>query len=123
VSLTRKPLQFDGVTTLHPHATIANAKSPDLILIPSSGPRVLELLDELRCFVPWIQACSSRGARVVGMCTGAFLLAETGLLDGRTATTHWNFADLFRQRYPKVILRADQLIGFHCEVARPGLVG
>jgi transcriptional regulator GlxA family with amidase domain len=110
VSLTRKPLRFDGVATLHPHATIATVKSPDLILIPSSGPRVLELLDSLRGFVPWIQACAARGARVVAMCTGAFLLAETGLLDGRTATTHWNFADLFRKRYPKVNLRADRLI-------------
>lgn len=44
------------------------------------------------------------------MCTGAFLLAETGLLDARTATTHWFFADLFRRSYPKVKLYPDRLI-------------
>ena len=110
VSLTKKPLQFDGVVTLHPHASISTARQPDLILIPSTGPKVPEALGPLRGFIPWIKACSAAGARVVSMCTGAFLLAETGLLDGRTATTHWFFADLFRRSYPKVKLYPDRLI-------------
>jgi transcriptional regulator GlxA family with amidase domain len=110
VSLTKKPLRFDGVVTLHPHATISTARKPDLILIPSSGLNVLETLASLRGFIPWIQTCSAQGSRVVSMCTGAFLLAETGLLDGRTATTHWFFADLFRRSYPKVNLYPDRLI-------------
>jgi AraC family transcriptional regulator, transcriptional activator FtrA len=45
-----------------------------------------------------------RGARLVSFCTGAFVLAEAGLLDGHPATTHWAFAELFRQRYPAVRL-------------------
>jgi transcriptional regulator GlxA family with amidase domain len=110
VSLRKKSLRFDGVVTLHPHATISTARKPDLILIPSSGPKVPEALVPLRGFVPWIKECSAEGARVVSMCTGAFLLAETGLLDGRTATTHWFFADLFRRCYPKVNLYPDRLI-------------
>ena len=110
VSLTKKPLRFDGVVTLHPHATICTARKPDLILIPSSGTKVLEALASLRGFVPWIQECSAQGSRVVSMCTGTFLLAETGLLDGRTATTHWFFADLFRRSYPKVNLYPDRMI-------------
>lgn len=109
VSLTKKPLRFDGVT-LHPHETISSARKPDLILIPSSGTKVFEALVSLRGFVPWIQECSAQGSRVVSMCTGAFLLAETGLLDGRTATTHWFFADLFRRSYPKVNLYPDRMI-------------
>jgi len=110
VSLSRKPLHFGDAVTLHPGATIATARKPDLILIPSAGDNVLESLPSLRAFVPWITACSSQGARVVSLCTGAFLLAECGLLDGRAATTHWFFADLFRATYPKVDLHPERLI-------------
>ncbi len=50
-----------------------------------------------------------RGARVVGLCLGAFVLAEAGLLDGRRATTHWAWADAFAARFPQVALQADAL--------------
>jgi len=110
VSLSRKPLHFDGVVTLLPQTTISQIKRPDLILIPSSGPKILQLLEPLRAYIPWLQTCSAAGTRVVGMCTGVFLLAETGLLNRRTATTHWNFADLFRRKYPAVNLRPERLI-------------
>lgn len=110
VSLTKKPLRFGGIVSVHPHATISTARQPDLILIPSTGPKVMEVLGSLHGFIPWIRRCSDQGARVVSMCTGAFLLAETGLLDGRAATTHWFFADLFRRSYPRVNLYPDRLI-------------
>jgi transcriptional regulator GlxA family with amidase domain len=110
VSLARKPLLFGDAVTLRPHASVSTARRPDLILIPSLGPKVMESLDSLRAFLPWITECSARGARAVSVCTGGFLLAESGLLDGREATTHWFFADLFRQRYPKVELRPERLI-------------
>ena len=110
VSLTEGPLQFGSNITIRPDASIATAKNPDLILIPSAGENVLENLGPLLPFIPWIKDCSARGARVVSLCTGAFLLAETGLLDGRSATTHWFLADLFRKTYPKVKLHPERLI-------------
>ncbi len=110
VSLSKRPLHFGDFVTLHPNATILTAKKPDVILIPSVGDDVLESVRSLRAFIPWIKACSTRGARVVSLCTGAFLLAESGLLDGRTATTHWFFAELFRKTYPNVELHPERLI-------------
>ena len=56
-----------------------------------------------------LRAAAARGARVMSICTGAFALAEAGLLDGLTATTHWAAADLLASKYPKVTVQADKL--------------
>jgi transcriptional regulator GlxA family with amidase domain len=110
VALSKRPIDFGDAITLRPHASVLTARKPDLILVPSAGDNVLESMESLRAFIPWLQACAAQGARIVSLCTGAFLLAESGLLDGRAATTHWFFADLFRTRYPKVDLRCERLI-------------
>jgi transcriptional regulator GlxA family with amidase domain len=60
--------------------------------------------------LPWLRKWHSRGAYIAGVCTGVAFLAECGLLDGRQATTHWGVADIFRQRYPKVLWRPDQFV-------------
>lgn len=110
VALKKAPIRFGDSVTVHPHASILTAETPDLVLIPSAGDNVIESLSSLMPFIPWIKACSARGARVVSMCTGSFLLAESGLLDGRSATTHWFFADLFRRTYPKVNLYPERML-------------
>ncbi|WP_225994184.1 helix-turn-helix domain-containing protein [Actinomadura rudentiformis] len=56
-----------------------------------------------------IRAAAARGARLVSFCTGAFSLAAAGVLDGRRATTHWRWAELFRTRFPAVRLEPDVL--------------
>lgn len=78
----------------------------DLVIVPSwrnveeSAP--VALLRALR-------RAHQRGARIVGLCLGAFVVAETGLLDGRGATTHWHFASQFIDRFPQVALDASVL--------------
>lgn len=56
-----------------------------------------------------LRAAFTRGARIVSICSGAFIVAATGLLDGRRATTHWAGTDAFRSLYPKVLLDPDVL--------------
>ncbi|MGL4936484.1 GlxA family transcriptional regulator, partial [Shewanella sp.] len=80
-----------------PIAAIVDA---DIVIIPSwpeSLPQAAPVLIE-----HLIQA-HRNGALLVGLCLGAFVIAQTGLLDGKRATTHWAYQELFQQRFPKVL--------------------
>jgi transcriptional regulator GlxA family with amidase domain len=89
-----------GFSIAAPHGLDALADA-DTIIVPSwrdpNEPPPAALLDALR-------AAHARGAQLVGLCLGAFVLAAAGLLDGRPATTHWAWAEDFARRYPKVKL-------------------
>jgi transcriptional regulator GlxA family with amidase domain len=88
------------------HFGLSALKKADIIIVPSwrdpdeKPPSAL---------LKALNAAYARGAKIVGLCLGAFVLAEAGLLQGRTATTHWAFAQDFAQRYPEVKLNADVL--------------
>lgn len=56
---------------------------------------------------PWLREQHARGATLGGVCVGSLMLAESGLLDGRSATTHWTSTKAFAERYPKIMLKAD----------------
>jgi transcriptional regulator GlxA family with amidase domain len=78
----------------------------DTLIVPGRPdnvvPRAPDVLDSIR-------RAHARGTRILSLCTGAFALAEAGLLDGRRAATHWRWADSFRQLHPKVLLEPDVL--------------
>jgi transcriptional regulator GlxA family with amidase domain len=59
--------------------------------------------------ISWLARTAPRARRVVGLCTGSFVLAEAGLLDGRTATTHWAFCAELARRYPAVTVKNDPI--------------
>jgi len=77
-------------------------------LIVSGGSFMQETILD-KALVRWIARAARHARRVCSVCSGAFLLAEAGLLDGRTAVTHWSMTELFRARYPKVRLALDPI--------------
>jgi len=86
-----------------PFADIARA---DTVVVPSSDD-LDEHLDP--ALLEALRAAHGRGARIASLCTGAFVLAAAGLLDGRVATTHWMHADDLARRYPEIDVRPDVL--------------
>ena len=81
-----------------PDLDLADVEDPDVLLVPG-GPGVEDVDERL---VTWLRDRAPGVDRVVSVCTGAFLLAEAGLLDGRRATTHWGSCDILADRYPRV---------------------
>ncbi|GAA3398672.1 GlxA family transcriptional regulator [Cryptosporangium minutisporangium] len=96
----------DGFFTLAGVAPLSALERADTVIVPNrpdiDAPRRPRVLAAIR-------AAHERGARLIGFCSGAFTLAEAGVLDGRRATAHWQWADSFRRRFPRVRLEPDVL--------------
>ena len=101
---------YDGLFSVKPHRHIASITRTDLIIIPSLNHHYHKALAGNQPLVDWIVKQYKLGAEIASICTGAFLLASTGLLDGRSCSTHWSAVNDFRERFPKVHLEADKLI-------------
>ena len=89
--------------------TIKEIQSPDLIVIPSNNSP-LSVLENNTEAIAWIRDCYAQGSEVASLSTGAFLLASTGLLDGKKCSTHWMIANEFQQIFPKVKLLSQQIV-------------
>ncbi len=100
-----------GIFTLRPQVLVTDIPATDLIIIPSALLRRGEdLSEENRVMIDWINRQYKAGAALASICTGAFFLATSGLLDGRSCSTHWMYADAFRQAFPAVRMQDDRLI-------------
>ncbi|MGF7037752.1 GlxA family transcriptional regulator [Mucilaginibacter lappiensis] len=99
-----------GLFSAHPHKQISEIKRTDLVIIPSLNHNYHQSTAVNTELVDWISKQYREGAALASICTGAFLLAEAGLLDGKSCSTHWSAEEDFRKRYPKVNLQTDKLI-------------
>jgi transcriptional regulator GlxA family with amidase domain len=99
-----------GGIGLQCEATLKKAGDCDVVIVPALDPEIVGRIDDSRRIVPWLRRAYERGADVMSACTGSFLVAEAGLLDGKAATTHWAFQPLFAERYPKVRLAPQAIL-------------
>ncbi len=109
VTTIGEPFKCLSGVRIVPDGSIHDVRDTDLIVVSSilDIDRILRFQGEA---IEWLHDHYSRGTHIATICSGAFVLAETGLLDGKTATTHWAFADQFRKRYPRIELKPDRLI-------------
>ena len=110
VSIDGKPVHYSRSLEIKPDKAICDVKTTDLIMVPSSGYDINTLGPYPRKMTDWLARHHAKGTRIAAGCTGVFLLAEAGILDGKMATTHWGYVDLFKQRYPRVLMNPDQMI-------------
>src|SRR6187551_134739 len=101
---------YDGLFIVKPHTHISDIVKTDLIIIPSLNHNYEKTVKANELLIDWIEKQYKAGAEIASICTGAFLLASTGLLDGKTCSTHWAVAENFRKMFDKVNLQTDKLI-------------
>ncbi len=109
VSLDGKAVTSFNRQPVIPASSIADCTEPDLIIVPGMLGKPEKLL-EYKELIAWIGQQYKNSKVVASACTGAFILAATGILKGRAATTHWQLADRFRQQFPKVDLQVDRIL-------------
>jgi transcriptional regulator GlxA family with amidase domain len=108
--LSKKIEVNDGSITINTDVHIKDVKKTDLIIIPAISGDIKTALKLNKEFIPWIIQQYKNGAEVASLCIGAFLLASTGLLDGKTCSTHWQHVDEFKKMFPEVNVADEKII-------------
>lgn len=109
VSLHGQPIECANNMQVTAHCSINEIDKADLLIVSAFYDIEQTLIDNGE-LVEWLQKMHQKGCTIASVCTGAFLLAEAGLLDGKTATTHLSAAFFFQSRYPKVKLDKNRII-------------
>ncbi|VTR94547.1 family transcriptional regulator : Transcriptional regulator containing an amidase domain and an AraC-type DNA-binding HTH domain OS=Singulisphaera acidiphila (strain ATCC BAA-1392 / DSM 18658 / VKM B-2454 / MOB10) GN=Sinac_4113 PE=4 SV=1: DUF4066: HTH_18 [Gemmata massiliana] len=108
VSNAAGPIETSSGVQLMAHRGFTGMRGPIDTLLVSGGPGIDRAMREA-ALLRWLARCATRTRRVGSICTGAFLLAAAGLLDGRRATTHWAFCDRLVQKFPRVRVEPDPI--------------
>jgi len=108
---TKKEIKLNnGIYTIHPDAEIKNIKKTDLVIIPAFEGDIKKGVEQNTELIPWIIQQYKKGAEIASLCVGAFLLASTGLLEGKSCSTHWRAGNEFKKMFPGVNLVTDKII-------------
>jgi len=116
VTIDNKPIVgYNGIQIM-PTTLVNYNDTPDVVIVSSSVKVVIDCctddiaVENKAAVKQWLDHCCTNKALLTSSCTGSFLLAACGFLDGKTATTHWRSADLFRRNFPFVKLNTEQLV-------------
>lgn len=104
VAVNKEVKLLNSSFTVHIDQQLKDVQQTDLIFIPALSGDMETALHLNKELIPWLVKQYSKGAELASLCIGAFLLAKTGLLNGKKCSTHWNSANEFRQMFPEVEL-------------------
>lgn len=104
VAVNKEVKLENSLFTVHIDKQLKDVKKTDLVFIPALSGDMKTALELNKELVPWIVDQYNNGSEVASLCIGAFLLADTGLLNGKKCSTHWNSANEFRAMFPDVEL-------------------
>jgi transcriptional regulator GlxA family with amidase domain len=110
VGVSKETRQTTGLFTVNPDLLLEDLDKTDLIIIPALFGDQKKAAERNKEFISWIIDQYKNGAEIATFCIGAFFLASTGLLDGKTCTTHWHFANEFRNMFPEANLVDDKIM-------------
>lgn len=102
VGLERHIQAQDGEYTIATSKLVSDVKSTDMVIIPALYGDLDNALKLNEDAIPWIVEMYNNGSEVASLCLGAYLLADTGLIDGKRCSTHWAYYDDFRKRFPSI---------------------
>ena len=92
----------NGSYSIHTDRLLKEVKKTDLIFVPALFGNMTAAIAKNKALIPWIVDQYRKGAEVASLCVGAFLLASTGLLNGKKCSTHWGFQTEFQEKFPEV---------------------
>lgn len=110
VGLTHETPLSGGLFTANTELTLKDVTKTDLIIIPAVDGDLEIALEKNKEFIPWIKDHYTQGAEIASLCLGAFILAATGLLNGKKCATHWLAANDFKKMFPDVNLVTEKII-------------
>ena len=111
VGINEDPVTYQNLFTINPTASIESVRKTDLIIISPISGDLERGVNVNKSFVNWIKKQRIvNDAELASLCKGAFLLAETGLVNGKNCATHWTAHELFRRKYPEVKLVPESII-------------
>jgi len=102
VGLKKEVKLNDGMFTVHTDKLLKEVRKTDLLIIPALSGDMQTAINKNKVLIPWITEQYTKGAELVSLCVGAFLLASTGLLNGKKCSTHWRMQNKFREMFPEV---------------------
>ena len=110
VGETAGPIEAASGLSISAHRAVADVQTTDVVIVPSMYDHGDWVAGRYPRLVSWMRQMHSGGATICAACTGALLVAETGLLDGHDVTVHWMWEEQFRRRYPGVTLRMSEAL-------------
>ncbi len=105
-----KPVTGYGGIPIHPHRAMTDVDKTDFLVVAPFLPNVVPMPEDICDIKPWVENLREAKTPVATVCTGTFMLAEMGLLSGRTATTNWQFTRMFKRAYPDVNLKPERML-------------